>query len=155
MIYKTMSLCYGALSKAGYFPLSSASLVLCKTPLPHRRSRRLPALPVFSEHAEMPGRRKRLLSPPKLFLFLTLVCLSRVFVCLMRCVPQVLSCQCSIQPKQGKDSIQEPPAQPIGWVRAAPLTLAAPPATSISSALSTLSKLERFDSPLLAVCKKS
>ena len=73
MIYKTTSLCYSALSKAGYFPRSGLSLVLCKTSLPHRRNRRLPAcLPaclacLFQTH-KMPGRRKIPLAPKTLLL---------------------------------------------------------------------------------------
>lgn len=43
MIYKTRSLCYNALSKAGYFLLSGLSLVLCKASLPRRRNISLPA----------------------------------------------------------------------------------------------------------------
>lgn len=71
MIYKTTRLCYSALSKAGYFPLSSPSLVLCKTSLPHRRNIRLSALHAFSKHTKMSSRRKILLSSKILLHFNT------------------------------------------------------------------------------------
>lgn len=62
MIHKTTSLCYSALSKAGYFPLSSPSLVLCKTSLPLRRSTRLARMPSVARIAlhRIPGTRKNI-----------------------------------------------------------------------------------------------
>lgn len=100
MIYKTTSLCYSALSKAGYFPLSSPSLVLCKTSLPHRRNICLSALHAFSKHTKMLGRRKIQFSSKTLPHFNT--CKSFLGVCvfvlttghMMRQMPQVLPFQC-------------------------------------------------------------
>jgi len=63
MIHKTTSLCYSALSKAGYFLLSSPSLVLCKTSLPLRRNIGLTRMPSVARIAlhKIPGTRKNTL----------------------------------------------------------------------------------------------
>lgn len=62
MIHKTTSLCYSALSKAGYFLLSSPSLVLCKTSLALRRNIRLTRMPSVARIAlhRIPGTGKNI-----------------------------------------------------------------------------------------------
>lgn len=153
MIYKTTRLCYRALSKAGYFPLSSPSLVLCKTSLPHRKNIRLSASRAYSslntQKCQAGGKHCSPLEPSLtsalaqsvarfVFVLTTGQAREETERCLL---PFYLPNVCSTHSKHTNNSAQEPltslQVQGTWQTGSSPLTLAIP--SPPSSAYSTLS----------------